>query len=948
MAQSLESDFFEEIAFREIGPTSFGGRIVDIELIPDEPFSILVASASGGLFKSENNGTTWQNIFQNEATISIGDIAVASDDGKVIYVGTGEANNQRSSYWGDGVYKTTDGGETWTNTGLRDSHHIGRIIVDPNDANTVYVAALGHLYSFNEERGLFKTTDGGESWDKVLYIDEKSGIVDVVIDPSDSNVLYAASYERLRRPWHFSGAGDGSDIYKSTDAGETWTKLESGLPDGNLGRIGLTIFPDDPDILYATVSNQNSATANDVAQVNIGFEGRPIEGGYLVEAIEENSNAAGAGLRVGDLITSINETDVDTVWMLMKALNELDAGEEVEIIFSRGDEIFSITFELQAGDADERDVHGIPVRQIGGEIYRTNDSGETWIKTNERPVGGTPPYYYGQIRVDPNDSQRIYVLSVPLLASSDGGKTWDGGNIAGSVHVDHHALVIDPHNSDRLLLGNDGGLAISTDRGETWMHYDNIPMSQFYAVGIDMQQPYHIYGGTQDNGTWGGPSNTRSSRGIANKDWYRVGGGDGFYAQVDPTNSDIVYGESQFGVIYRLDKSTWQSTSIRPQQTDRNNPDRYNWNSPILISHHNPSIIYFGGNKLFKSFDRGDTWPIISPDLTTANADKIQGNVPHCTITTIAESAIDPSMLMVGTDDGLVQLSEDGGLTWTNLAGRFPGVPTDWWVSRVVLSRHERARGYVTFTGYREDDFRTLIYKTENAGQNWQRIDRDLSGEPVNVIAEDPHNANVLYLGTEFGVYVSIDQGEHWTELTTGLPTIPVHDLVVHPRDHDLVLATHGRGFFVADVSPFAELNKEILSKQAHLFPVEDGYQWLRVNNSAESGDGHFFGPNEDRGIAIWYYLGKTIDDDDVVQLRIENEAGDVVSEMELSKDQLGLQSALWNLRDESNADESANDNRRRRHGRQALPDTYTAVLKVNDKEMRQKFEVLYDPFVDD
>ncbi|MGI9014913.1 MAG: VPS10 domain-containing protein [Phycisphaerales bacterium] len=955
-AQAVDAALFDEINFREIGPAVFSGRIVDIELIPGNPSGILAAGASGGLFRSGNNGTTWECIFQDEGTISIGDVAVDPTNADVIWVGTGEANNQRSSYWGDGVYKTTDGGKTWTNVGLPESHHIGRIVIDPTNTDTVYVAALGHLYTFNDERGVYKTTDGGATWKRVLFVDEKTGIVDIVLDRSDPKVLLAAAYQRLRRAWHFDGAGPGSGIYRSADAGETWERLKGGLPDGRIGRIGLTMSPQNTDILYATVSNQNSPPAEDgKATTDLGFSGTPVAGGYRVDAMKDESSAAAQGMRVGDLVTAIGEKDVTDVWTLLETLGALKPGQTVTITFKRGDDVFSIEITIRAGgEDDERDMHGIPVRQVGGEIYRSEDGGTTWKRMNERPVGGAPPYYYGQIRVDPNDHQRIYVLSVPVYASSDGGVTWQGGNVAGSVHVDHHALVVDPDDSNRLLLGNDGGLAISYDRGNTWDHFANLPLAQFYAVAVDMQEPYHVYGGTQDNGTWGGPSTSRSPDGVTNEQWYRVGGGDGFYAQVDPTDSNIVYGESQFGVVYRLDKSTWQSRSIRPPQSVENGPpDRYNWNSPILVSHHNPSIIYFGGNRLFKSFNRGDTWPIVSDDLTTADPAKVAGNVPHCTITTIAESPIDPSLVLVGTDDGLVQMSRDGALSWLNLAGRFPGVPSNWWVSRVVLSRHDVNVAYVAFTGYREDDFRPFLYRTSNGGENWQQIAASLPAEPINSICEDPRNPNVLYIGTEFGAWVSIDCGQKWMKLTQGVPSVPVHDLVVHPREHELVLATHGRGFFIADVKPFAELDNNVLAADAHFFDVRDAVQWNIIRNDGWSGDRRFTGENAERGVALWYWLGSSVEAEKI-SLVILNAKGEQIAEANVERSR-GLHQVRWDYRTQSTNDGDGNtdNNRRGRRGRgggggSAGPGSYTAVLKVNDNEYQQEFTIRRDPMLED
>lgn len=946
-AQPLPDDLTASVNWREIGPSVFGGRITDIELHPGDPNTLFVAAASGGLFVSPNNGTTWNCIFQNEGSISIGDIAIDPGNPDVIYIGTGEANNQRSSYWGDGVYKTTDGGKSWTHLGLEASHHIGRIVIDPNDSNTIYVAALGHLYTHNDERGLYTSTDGGATWEKSLSISPEVGVVDVVVNPKDSNILYAASYERLRRPWHFDGAGPGSAIYRSTDRGATWARLEGGLPSGDIGRIGLSIFPDDPNILYATVSNQNGQPGE--LKPDLGFEGELTAEGWRIKSVNEGSSAAEQGLAAGDILTELGGIAIKSVWDILKALSSKTAQDSVEVVVRRGDEEIRATIDLGVSD-EERDEHGMPARMIGGEIYRTADGGDTWTRQNERPVGGSPPYYYGQIRVDPSDSNRIYVLSVPVYMSEDAGKTWNRGNLASSVHVDHHALVIDPTNPRRLVLGNDGGLAISYDRGATWDHYNNMPFAQFYAVGIDYQVPYHVYGGTQDNGTWGGP-HTAKSRGTVNHDWYNVGGGDGFYAQVDPRNPDIVYAESQFGSIYRLDKSNWSSAFIRPRQNETHEPYRFNWNSPILISPHNPEIIYFGGNRLFKSFNRGDDWAIVSEDLTTADEAKVKGNVPHCTITTIAESPIDPRIVVVGTDDGLLQWSEDGGLSFLNMTDRLAGLPEAWWCSRVELSRHDVNVAYASFTGYREDDFRPLLYKTADRGATWTSIVANLPHEPVNVVREDPRNPNLLYVGTEFGVWVSTDRGGSWAELEGDLPTIPIHDLAVHPRDRDLIVATHGRGFWVTDVAALQDWTADVANADAHLFSVEDAYQWSFGSSFGWSGDRAFQGEAEPSGATIAYRFRNDQTPENVT-LTILDVAGETVQSFDLDENSLkaGLHRLNWNLRRQPQESEGEGGGaqragRRGRGGAQPVsPGRYTAVLKVGEKVMQQRFEVKSDP----
>ncbi len=959
-----DENIFQPLKWRAIGPNYTGGRIVDIDCDPENRDIVYAASASGGLWKTVNRGTTWECIFENEGTISIGDIAVDQDDGQTIWVGTGEANNQRSSMWGDGIYKSTDGGKTWANMGLGDSHHIGRIVIDPNNSDIVYVAALGHLYSENEERGLFKTTDGGTTWEKVLYVSPSVGVVDVVLDADDADVIYAASYERLRRAWHFDGAGPGSGIYKSNDAGETWTRLSGGLPTGEIGRIGIDVSRQSPGTVYATISNQNlsqqlppsldSGNTQEDGSIStaFGFTIKFADNICLVESTGRGGGAGRAGrggrggrgnfqraragqndLRRGDEIVSIAGISASDEDALIDALNAIKPGDRVTIVSRRGES--ESTRQLTAPNPRRR--------QIGGEVYKTNDGGESWTKVNERPVGGTPAYYYGQIRVDPQDDERVYLLSVPLYVSKDGGKKWS--TIAGATHVDHHALWIDPDQPSRLILGNDGGFHFSYDYGATWDWVYNLPLCQFYAITVDQQTPYHVYGGLQDNGSIGGPSRTRSSRGVTRLDWYRIGGGDGFYVQVDPNDSNILFSESQFGSINRLDRSSGRSRNIRPRATDTNIPDRYNWNSPILMSSHDPRIIFFGANRLYRSYNRGDNWQAISPDLTTQNPERIAGNVPHCTITTIDQSTHDPRVLLVGTDDGKVQLSRDDGENWSDLSSRFPIQPSNWWCSRVSFCPHNADTIYVSFTGYREDDFRPFVFRSSDGGQSFESISANLPMGPVNVVRADPKSDNLIYVGTEFGVHVSTDKGRSWQALNNGLPRAAVHDLVIHARDNDLVVGTHGRGVFILDdISPLQQLSAETLSEPAVLVQPRNAVLLSqRRGGGGISGDRKVNYPNPPSA-KLYYYLNDSGDDDPELSLVIENSDGEVVARPRAT-DNAGLNIVPWNIR------RAGGFGRGRLPGRGAAtpqrpvgPGTYWIVLKYGDTELRKKIEVEPDP----
>ncbi|MGF1581645.1 MAG: WD40/YVTN/BNR-like repeat-containing protein [Gemmataceae bacterium] len=934
-AQELTPALLKSFQWRPLGPSATGGRIVDLAVHPKNPHIIYAAAASGGLWKTVNNGTTWKCVFQHQGTLSIGDVALDPSQPDTIWVGTGEANNQRSSLWGDGIYKSTDGGKTWKNVGLPDTHHIGRIVVHPTNSDTVYVAALGHLYTFNKERGLFKTTDGGTTWEKVLYVNERVGVVDVVIDPKDPSVLYAATYERLRRAWDFDGAGPGSAIYKSSDSGKTWIKLKGGLPTGEIGRIGLAIYPKNPKVVYATVSNQNPKTSvksqKEVTLDNFGMKVEFEKDKCLITSIKSGGLAQRYRIRKGEQLFEIADRKVSTSADLTSLLSGLREGDVV--IFSVGNEKKRRPVAVSVPDPRGP--------QVGGEIYRTDDAGVTWIKQNKKPVGGTPAYYYGQIRVDPNDHKRLYLCSVPLYVSDDAGKTWSSKG-ASSVHVDHHAVWINPKNSNHVLLGNDGGFHISYDRAQTWDHVYNLPLTQFYAIGTDMRKPYYVYGGTQDNGTYGGPSRSRNPSGTGRFEWDKVGGGDGFYVQVDPNDHNIIFLESQFGVLRRVHLSSGQSKFIRPKQSDPTGPrDRYNWNSPILMSHFDPRVIYFGGNKVFKSYNRGDNWTVISPDLTTADPSKLAGNVPHCTITTIAESPKNRDMLLVGTDDGNVQWTNDGGKTWTNMRDRFPLRPATWWCSRVELSHHDTNVAYVSFTGYREDDFRPFVFMTEDQGKTWKSIIGNLdqlspSVGSINVIKEDPRNPNLLYVGSEFGVFVSLNRGKNWLPLNNELPRVSVQDLLIHSRDRDLVIGTHGRGAFVVNVSPLQEMADKVIKSKVHLFSIPNAVLWQRVARKGISGNRKFYAPNPPSGARITIYLKDKIEEKGS-SLKVLDSKDKTVTVLKVPTT-AGLHQVRWSL--------TRGTKTRSRFGTRVGPGRYTVVLKIGESELRQPLVVEADPIL--
>ncbi|HAN95997.1 MAG TPA: hypothetical protein DCQ98_00525, partial [Planctomycetaceae bacterium] len=941
----------EAFRWRPLGPTAFGGRIVDIEVDPVDSTIVYAAAGSGGLWRSANRGTTWECVFRNEGTVSIGDVAIAPSNGNVIYVGTGEANNQRSSYWGDGVYRSDDAGKTWKHLGLVDSHHIARIVVSPTDENRLYVAAMGHLYTENEERGVYRSLDGGATWERTLYVGPSVGATDLLIDPRDPNVVYAATYERIRRPWNFDGAGPGSGIWKSTDAGATWTRLAGGLPGGEIGRIGLAMFAGDPNFLYAAVPNANLIT--DRASVGppkknedgtwslpFGLSVRFADGVATIAAIERNGAAARAEVPRDRKLIAIGETAIVDETSLAEALGRLRPGDRFRLRVARDDGERGFDIALPP----------VVTRETGGEFYRSNDGGSTWSKVNTQPVGGDPDYYYGQVRVDPKDPERIYVLSVPVMVSSDGGKTWSNDG-APSVHVDHHALWIDPADPRHLLLGNDGGYHESWDRGATWTHFDNLPIAQFYAIAVDMQVPYHVYGGTQDNGSWGGPSRSRNPGGIVPTDWYRIGGGDGFYVQVDPRNADLVIGESQFGALYRRHKPTGESRGIRPPQSDADAlPDRYNWNSPLVMSRHDNRTLYYGGNRLFRSRNLGDDWEAISPDLSSRDLVRISGNVPHGTLTTIAESPFDRDELLVGTDDGRLHWTRDGGATWTDVGAKLPFAPQGWWASRVVLSQHDRRTAYATFTGYREDDFRPFVFRTKDGGETWESIASDLPQEPINVIVEHPRNAAVLLVGTEFGVQVTTDGGAHWTRFGAGMPRLAVHDLVIHPRELDLVAGTHAQGFWIVDDLGSLGAANFATEGATALFPVRDEILWQPVSQDERSGNRGWSAPNPMTGARIAYRLESEVGARDI-SLEVVNDKGETVARLEAPR-QAGFHRVDWNFRGQRGPG-GRGRGRRGAGGPGAasgsptapvVPGVYEVILKVGDQEYRTRAEVLEDP----
>ncbi len=903
----------KRFVFRSIGPASMGGRIDDIACVESNSYICYVGFATGGVWKTTNNGTTFQPIFESYSSASIGDIAIAPSNPDIVWVGTGEANNRQSSTFGDGIYKSTDAGKTFTKMGLADSQTIARIVVDPKDANIVYVAVLGHLFGPNKERGIYKTTDGGKTWKNAKFIDEDTGFTDLVMDAADSKTLYAASYQRRRTSWGFNGGGPGSGVWKTTDAGKTWTKIQgNGFPEGLLGRIGLDVSRSNPNVVYA--------------QIEVGA-------------------STGTG------------------------------GEET---IAGGGPSPTPTPTPVASPAASPTPSPVDPKKAG--VWRSDDKGKTWhVVSNEN----NRPMYYSQIRVDPSNAENVFVGGLNFSKSTDGGKKFTSLQ-PGIAHSDHHAIWIDPKNGNHILIGNDGGLDVTYDQGATWEFVNTIPAALFYAVAVDMRKPYYVCGGLQDNGSWCGPSQTRTggggfggggATGITNADWFRTGGGDGFYSQVDPTDYNIIYSESQNGNMSRLELRTGRSVNIRPRGTPRRggggrggaNPSaspspaaspeaqdtqaalaafaqqqgfggfgggqfaqsnvvptppageqyRFYWNTPLVMSPHNPRVLYVGGDRFFKSLDRGDTWTA-SVDLTKKvdrnqlsimgvkgsepMASKNDGYTSFSYIVVIAESPAVPGIIWIGTDDGTVQISRDGGSTWTNISKNVPILADKagemYHISRIEPSRTDAGTAYLAVDGHRFDDMKPYLYITHDYGATWSSVVGDLTSGPVNVIREDPKNKDLLYVGTDFGLFISLDGGHQWKPFMSGLPMLRIDDILVHPRDNDLIVGTHARGIYILDdITPLQQLSRsKVLDKDVFLFDVRPATEWLNDARLSRYSGGakNFRGANPAPGTAISYYLKDAPSGD--VKITISDYAGKVVRNIVGTKE-VGINRFQWNMR---------------------------------------------------
>ena len=836
----LLAQAIEQTKWRSLGPATMGGRIADIAVDPAAPYTYYAAMATGGLIKTTNNGTTWTPLFDTQPVASVGAVAITPGNAKIVWAGTGEANGRNSSSWGNGIYKSTDSGTTWTNMGLKESQEIARIVVDPKAPDTVFAAVAGKLWGPGKERGVYMTMDGGKTWKQSLAIDENTGAIDVALGAPGSGVVYAAAYQRRRYPWGFSGVNPGSAIYKSADSGKTWKKLTNGLPAGPIGRIGLATSISKPATVYAVIE----------------------------------SPAGG-----------------------------------------------------QSGLFDNTSKYG--------GVFRSDDAGETWKR-----MSGTAPrgFYFGQIRVDPTNADRVYVLGFDLAVSEDSGRKFTSKSTG--VHSDLHALYIDPAHPDHLILGTDGGIYVSYDKAEHWAMQANFPMGEFYEVATDNAIPYNVYGGLQDNGSWEGPSSLLAGGGPSNSDWKFLEGGDGFYVKPDLVDTDIVYAESQNGSAARTNQRTHQRRYFRPAPLEGSPGYKFNWNAPMFISRYDHDSVYIGGNHLFRWYKQGEEYEPVSPDLTRQAGERItadgSGAENYGTIVALSESPRNRGEIWAGTDDGNVELTRDGGKTWTNVTGNLPARVRDFYVTRVLASSAISGRAYVTIDGHRSDNFAPWVFVTDDFGASWRSITSGLPSDgPVKAIAEDPVNPDLLFLGTEFGAWMSTDRGGKWVKLQSGLPTVAVNDLAIQPRDHALVAATHGRSLYAADdIAVLEDLTPSTLKSNVHLFPIRPAVEHLGGGGGWFGGSGAFQAANASTDVDIPYWVRGLYDKP--VTITITDAAGKTMTT--LTGDRIpGLHRVSWDMH------QKPEEGVEQRPGRAPLfvkPGTYTATLTLDKEKQVQKFTI--------
>jgi len=1025
----------QSFRFRSIGPASMGGRIDDIAVSESDPNVIYLGYAVGGVFKSENNGVTFEPVFQTYTTASIGDIAIHPRDPNIVYVGTGEANNRQTASFGDGIYKTTDGGRTWTNIGLKETQTIARIVIDPKNPETVYVAALGHLFGPNKERGVYKTTDGGKTWNLVKFIDQDTGFTDIVLDPVNSNIVWAASYQRRRQGCCFNGGGPSSGIWKSTDAGKTWTRVSGGgLPPGTYGRIALDVSRSNPNVVYAQIEAGDVGKPERSNDEGGATEATPAGAAAIPQpGAQGGAGRAGSGPPSGQPGSATNPNTPPAPVAGGGRGNQFDwcnnAGPGKGWPTGRGGR-FGAAAEAQP--PAPRTPPSLDPKD--GGVLRSDDKGKTWTlltNCNARPM------YFSQLRVDPENDKTIYVSGLPVAKSLDGGKTFatldEAGGYGEPGHVDNHAIWIDPKNSKHIMIGNDGGLDVSWDQGKSWDYVNTMATALAYVVTADMRHPYYVYIGLQDNGSWGGPSAVRGRGGIMNSHWFGIGGGDGFYTAVDPSDYNVVITESQDGATNRYNlaeggrgrsirptagggrgrggrgagggradlsgppnaqaQAAAQSGAVPPGQPappvqvggqggfgGRGGPPnvlnavpgeayRFNWNTPVIMSPHNPKIVWLGGNRLFKSYNQGDTW-VASEDLTKkidrskvavmevpgtiTQLSKNDGVVAYSTIISISESPVMPGVVWAGTDDGNLQVSRDGGMTFSEVGRNLPGLPKDnwYWISRIDASHFDQGTAYVSVDGHRSDDLKPYVFVTHDFGRTFQNISSDLPQYGnVQVVREDPKNKDLLYVGTEFGLFVSLDAGKHWQKFMTNYPTVRTDDILVHPRENDLIVASHGRSVWIADdITPLQQLTPAVRESDATLFDVRPAVAWIndQQNNQQVGGQKVFVGENAPRGASINYYLKSAASGD--VKITITDVNGRTIRTLEGPKT-AGINRVMWNLAAQpaQGQGQAGFGGGGGRGGAGAVePGTYVVTLEVAGKKFSKPLQVLQDRWLNE
>lgn len=859
LGQQMPLDMaIKNMKWRAIGPANMGGRVTDIAGVPGDPATFYFGGADGGVFKTTNGGVTFEEIFTDQKAYSIGSITVSPSDPEVIWLGTGEGDPRNSVGYGWGVYRSLDGGKSWQHLGLEKTDRIKRIAVNPQNPDVACVCAMGREWGPNTDRGVFRTLDGGKSWEKVLYLDENTGCSDITMDMSNPRIMYAGMWTFRRKPWRFDDGGGKTGIYRSMDGGKTWTHVSKGLPNKPMARIGLSVAQSQPNTVY--------------------------------------------------LITEFKDA---------------------------------------------------------GILFRSDDRGENWKMINDNTNLNFRPFYYSDVKVDPNNPDHLYTLSGSLSKSTDGGKTFS--RIAGGVHGDHQALWIDPNNSNRVLSGSDGGYQVSLDAGKTWDIINNVELSQFYQIFVDDRDPYHVYGGLQDNGTWVGPSNSLHDAGILKRHWIKLAGGDGYYAVPIPGKEHEVYANLQGGVPFHVDTRVGNIRNIHPYPKITGSAGdaidlhkyRFNWDAPIHVSPHDANTVYIGGNVIFKSNDKGHSWQEISPDLTTndkskqlsSGGDIYQDNTAaefHCTILTIAESPVQKDVIWAGTDDGNIQVTRDGGKTWVNVKSNIKDLPAFSWISKIHASEHEAGTAFVAVDQHRMDDYRAHAFMTTDFGKTWTRISNGLPEDWVYVVRQDPHNANLLFVGMEHGIFTSLDKGKTWTKLNNNLPPASVRDLRIQPRERDLIVGTHGRGAWILeDIRSLEDFNA-VAGKEVHPFPVKTATMWHNYDQIENMGDRIYSARNPVYGAYLNFYLKS--DPKDAVTIEITDAAGAKVRSLKDTTTKAGVNRIIWDLR----YDEATRLNRPATGGfgggavrLSVAPGNYKAKLKANGTELEMAITVRGDPRIE-